>query len=161
MIRYYIDTSALIKRYHNETGTDAVNLIFDTIRSNEGLGYLSSLALPEAISTLNRKKSSRYIAKSAFDRILSLFYDELEYFTIIPVSEHLIASGIGLIMKHNLNFADSIHLAAAMSERNLVDSSDPYYFVCCDTRLLAAAARKEKLAVMNPESGSGGERGNG
>jgi predicted nucleic acid-binding protein len=53
--QFYIDTSALVKRYHDEIGTEAVNILVDAIVSGRANGLILSLALTETISTLNRK----------------------------------------------------------------------------------------------------------
>ena len=50
MNHYYLDTSALIKRYHNEDGTDVMNALMEAIISEKARGVISSFVMPETIS---------------------------------------------------------------------------------------------------------------
>lgn len=150
MSNFYLDTSALIKHYHEEAGTDAMNFLLNAIISGKATGIISSLVLPETISSINRKKNEGFIEKSNFEKILSVFYEELKYFKILPIDEQKIISAVSLILKHNLNSADALHLTSALSEKHLITPGEDYFFVCCDKRLLIAA-KKEKLKTLNPE----------
>jgi uncharacterized protein len=151
MTRFYMDTSALIKHYHEEVGTDAVNRLLSAVLSEKAQGLVSSLALPETISTLNHKKNNRLITQKKFDEIISIFYEEMKYFNIISAADQFIVSSIPYILKHNLNSADAIHLTTALSEYTLSKATGAFYFVCCDKRLLSAA-KQEKLKTINPET---------
>ena len=57
MTRYFLDTSALVKHYHNELGTDAV----DRFIGEAGAELLiARLTLVETISVFAIKEQSRY-----------------------------------------------------------------------------------------------------
>jgi uncharacterized protein len=148
---FYLDTSALVKRYHEENGTIPVNRLLDSIISGASKGVISSLALLETLSAINRKRSEGMIDRSGFEKIVSVFYEELHHLKILSIDDRKIASSIPYIMKYNLNSADSLHLTTALSEKPLMGKNDRYFFVCCDNRLLKAA-RKEKLKTVNPET---------
>ena len=49
---YFFDTSALVKRYHIEAGSEKVNELFD---NPEGIFVITSIAVTEFVSALARK----------------------------------------------------------------------------------------------------------
>jgi len=53
---YFLDTSALVKRYHQETGTKIIDKIFD---SEEKVIIISNISISEFVSALNRKKNEK------------------------------------------------------------------------------------------------------
>lgn len=150
MKRFYIDTSALVKRYHDEMGTKVVNILVDAIVSGRANGLILSLALTETISTLNRKMNERVLDKGLFDKLIAVLYDELQHFTILSLDDRTVVSSITYIMQYGLNSADALHLTAAVMARQSIDAKDDYVFVSCDKRLVAAA-KKENLSILNPE----------
>lgn len=150
MRQFYLDTSALVKRYHYELGTEAVNVLVDAVVSGRAKGLLLTLALLETISTLNRKRNERLLDKRLFDKLTKVFYREVERFTILSIDDTKVVSSITHVMRHSLNNADALHLTAALIARESIDSEDDYVMVSSDKRLLKAA-KKEKLTVLNPE----------
>ena len=150
MRQFYVDTSALVKRYHDETGTKAVNILVDAIVSGRANGLILSLALTETISTLNRKMNERALDKGLFHKLITVLYEELQHFTILSLDDRKVFSSITHIMRYSLNSADALHLTAAVMARQSMDARDDYVFVSCDTWLLTAA-KKEKLSILHPE----------
>jgi predicted nucleic acid-binding protein len=148
--QFYVDTSALVKRYHDEIGTDVVNVLVDAIASGRANGVILSLALTETISTLHRKMNERVLDKGLFDKLITVLYEELQHFTILSLDDRKVVSSITYIMQYSLNSADALHLTAAVMARQSMAAKDDYVFVSCDKRLLTAA-KKEKLSILNPE----------
>ena len=80
MKSYFFDTSALIKRYHEEKGTDIVDEIFDS----DSLIIISSLSIVEGVSALTRKKNEGKLSHEEFENLLKeLFSDILNRITVI------------------------------------------------------------------------------
>lgn len=150
MKQFYIDTSALVKRYHDEIGTKVVNILMDAIVSGRASGLILSLVLTETISTLNRKMNERVLDKGLFDKLIAVLYEELQHFTILSLDDRKVVSSITYIMQYSLNSADALHLTAAVMARQSMDAKDDYVFVSCDKRLVTAA-KKENLSILNPE----------
>lgn len=113
MIYYFFDSSALIKRYHTEIGTEKV----DNILAQQDVEFIiSSLALSEVTSALNRKKNEGNIKSDLFREILIEFYKEiLKKFTIISLDDSLLPNSIELILNRKLRTLDSLQLGAALS----------------------------------------------
>ncbi len=56
---YFFDTSALVKRYHSEKGTENIDKIF--IEDDRAV-IISSLSITEIVSAMNRKKEEKVIS---------------------------------------------------------------------------------------------------
>lgn len=69
---YFLDTSALVKRYHMEKGTDYVDAIF---KKHDRI-LISSLAIVEVASVFNRKKLEGRLSEDEAYSILASFFSE-------------------------------------------------------------------------------------
>lgn len=148
---FYFDTSALIKRYHEEKGTDNINFLMNAIAEGIIKAVISTLAISESISTINRKKNQGFIDTKIFAGIISAFCEDMNYFEMLQVNDQKIISSVAYIIKYNLNSADALQLVCAVESKTNFKLKNRYFFVCCDKRLLAAA-KKEKLNTINLES---------
>ena len=75
----FFDTSALVKRYHVETGTQIVDKLM-----KDYVVAISELALVELTSALNRRRLSGHITSSKLEWVLERFYLDLEDYVIVP-----------------------------------------------------------------------------
>lgn len=140
---YFIDTSALVKRYHQEKGTEKIDEIFE---SKEKIIFISNLAVSEFTSAINRKKFEGEITESDLNLVLSRFFtDVMEILTIVGVTDSHVISSSDLILEYNLKALDSLQLATAVRLKEL-----DAIFISADEKL-CEAARKEGLNVVNPE----------
>jgi predicted nucleic acid-binding protein len=105
----YLDTSALVKRYINEAGSDLVNDLFAEAR---GI----------ATGVISRVETAAAFAKAArigiLDRehawqALQDFRAEWPDYIRLPVSEATVVKGDQLAWELNLRGYDSVHLAVA------------------------------------------------
>ena len=71
---YFLDTSALVKRYHQEIGTDVVDEIFE---SEDRVIIISNISITEFVSTINRKKNEKEITQDDLELVLSKFYADI------------------------------------------------------------------------------------
>lgn len=145
---FYFDTSALIKLYHQETGTDQVEEIF---RQADNVLIISELAGVELYSTLARKVRTGEIAPSVQDEVLRNFeHDCTHRFVIVPLGSSVIQKAKELLQKHGNTYAlrtlDALHLGTCLIAR----AKEEVSFVCADDRLVAIGTF-EGLQILNPE----------
>ncbi len=142
-MKYYFDTSAIVKRYHREKGTEKVDEIID----GDGEIYISTIAIAETISVFTRLSNEGVINDKKYRRIMEIFFSDVENrYVPVPLSDELIIATIEMIEKHNLRTLDAMHLAVAIDicpERDCV-------FVSADKKLLSAA-KNEGFEILNPE----------
>lgn len=75
MAFYFFDTSALVKRYHHESGSGQVDAIFND-RDNDLI--ISELAIVELASALRRKQNRGEITVQALNDALTYFTRSVE-----------------------------------------------------------------------------------
>lgn len=140
---YFFDTSALVKRYHSEGGTESIDKIFS---EDDRAIVISNISITEMVSALNRKKEENIISKEDLDTALSkFFHDAIRDFVVLELDEDCIKGSITLVLKRNLRTLDSLQLAVALGLKELKP-----VFVCADKKLISVA-EKEGLKAVNPE----------
>ncbi|MFZ3059709.1 MAG: type II toxin-antitoxin system VapC family toxin [Candidatus Methanoperedens sp.] len=140
---YFLDTSALVKRYHSEKGTDKIDKIFS---EDDRVIVISSISITEMVSALNRKKEDKIILKEDLKIALSkFFHDAIKDFLIIELDGEHIKGSIMLVLKRNIRTLDALQLAVAIGVKELKVT-----FVCADKKLVSVA-EKEGLQTINPE----------
>jgi len=91
---YFIDTSALVKRYHSEKGTEVMDRIFS---EEDKAIVISSICITEMVSAMNRKKEEKVISKEDLDAALSqFFHDAIKDFLILELDDGHIKDSIVL-----------------------------------------------------------------
>ena len=143
MKSYFLDTSALVKRYHSEKGTDKIDQIFS---EDDRAIVISNITLTEMVSAINRKKEDKIISKEDQDIALSkFFHDAIKDFLVIELDGEHIKGSIMLVLKRNIRTLDSLQLAVALGLKEL-----KVIFVCADKKLVSVA-ENEGLQTINPE----------
>ena len=69
---YYLDTSAIVKRYLDEQGTEVVDLLLDDI-GPENSFYISWLSILEFTSVILRLTNGGQLTRDAADTVLARF----------------------------------------------------------------------------------------
>ena len=140
---YYLDSSALVKRYAAESGSDKVAALIE----GEHKIAVSWLAIPETLSAVARRAKGGSISADDLAAIRSQFNQDMQRFLIVEVSGTPVDGIEILIARHALRGADSIHLSAALWLGKATKS--PVVFVASDNELLSAA-RSERIKTFNP-----------
>lgn len=139
---YFFDTSALVKRYHTEIGSEKVAEILD---DTEGIFVISSITISEFTSAFARKRKEGIITEEDLFVCLSEFSkDILRSFTVIDIDRHHINKSISLIIKHSLRTLDSLQLAVFLS----LSSLNPVMITSDD--ILFNASIKEGFQPIKP-----------
>ncbi len=139
----YFDSSALVKRYVQEEGSDQVNALL-----KEGsIPVVSRLAYPEILAALTRRHKAGEIETTAFERIKKAFKADWASIAVVEIHKEIFQFIDEVIAKHALKGADSIHLSTALWLNKA--AKQDVVFVASDLELLKAA-RAEKLGIYNP-----------
>lgn len=149
MAVYYLETSALIKRYRSEKGSGVIDEVFDG-RSDDDVLTTSYSTVLEVPSVATRLMRARIIRPESYRHLVAGFIGDVrETMVLQPVSEVALSEAIELIMGNGLREPDAIHLATALGIRvSLLDV--PLVFVGSHQRL-TAAAEASGLLVLDPE----------
>jgi predicted nucleic acid-binding protein len=140
----YFDTSALVKRYLKEDGSEIVG----SIVTQQKVIATSKLAYPEMLSALMRKHRAGEIQKKPLDLIIGQFETDWEKLVIVEFHDELLEIIKSLIGKYPLRGADAVHLSSAMWLQQSTKAR--LTFITSDIDLLSAA-QAEDLEIINPQ----------
>jgi len=141
----FFDTSALVKRYYEEPGTETVDELLEDNRTV----VISSLAVIETLSAFRRKYNRGEIGENDMNALLASFFREaLDDFVIVPMDESIQQFSFDLILEDDLRTLDSLQLSAALS----ISGEDiEVVFVSAD-RELVSVAENWGLGTVVPSS---------
>ena len=129
-MRVFFDTSALVKRYVSEAGTDAVLKWCD--QATEII--LSAVALPEIISTFCRLQREARITATQYRQLKSLLLADIEDVAICDLTPVVLAQAISTLEGNVLRGMDAIHIGSALALQADI-------FISADKRQVDAAVR--------------------
>jgi uncharacterized protein len=136
----FFDTSALIKRYLEETGSDAVAELW----SSATLAAASQLLYAEMIATFARKRREEPSNAAVIDQRQQAFRTDFQTLTRIALDDDVHRRVDDLLGRHPLRGADAVHLASAVLVHDVLQ--EQVTFACADQRLVDAA-RAEGLLI--------------
>ena len=137
----YVDTSALLKRYFQESFSEEV---LATWQQSEAL-VTSSVTYAETMAIIYRKKKDSDLEDNVVQKIVDAFQRDWSGFIRVEVTDALNKYIDNVVQKHLLRGFDAIHLASALVVKEGVPSN--FFFACFDQRL-NQAARLEDLDVF-------------
>lgn len=146
---YYLDSSAIVKRYVTETGSVWIR---DLCRNSSHAVFISELALPEVGSAFARRYRRGEITDEQRQAFLDTFVSDCEHgYHLIPVERPTIERSLELTQRHALRAYDAVQLACALVANNVlaVAGLPPLTFVSADHGLLGAAI-DEQFQAENP-----------
>lgn len=149
MTVFYLDTSALVKRYKTEDGSEAIDHLYEELPMGSHLAT-SFLSVLEFVSAIRRLLKANSISNDEFEDIVSTFSHELEPFLIRTIDDKTVADAIMYVVKHALKSADSIQLATVIELREMMKEIGENVISICDDEELVSAGRKENLDTLNP-----------
>lgn len=150
MSHYYLDASALVKRYVDEAGSDWLRAIIAP--ALPPLLFTSRMAIVEVMSAFARRVRDGSLASDEFATARDAFRgDCLNEYQIMPPTMTVIDLACTLLERHPLRAYDAIHLATALGAQQFLAAHGypTLTFLCADDRLNRVAA-VEGLAVDNP-----------
>jgi len=146
----FLDTSALVKRYHAEAGSAEVDRLWNDPETSL---FVSRLSAPEIVSAFAGKVRTGEISAADFDLSTRRFAADArkKSFTTIRLLARHFKEAERQIRQHGLTMRlrtlDALQLAVALDlqARGIVTD-----FVCSDHSLLSVASA-EGLSVIDPE----------
>lgn len=146
MALYFLDTSALVKLYVQEPGTDRLlPLISD--RPENRFAVLA-ISIVEVRSAIRRRQRAGDIDATTAAAIIASLQSHMETrFLRQVVNDTVIDAALNIIDRHALRAYDAVQLAGCLVLCAM--AAEAFTFVCSDHRLLEAA-RSEQLKVLDP-----------
>jgi len=147
---YFFDTSALVKRHVNETGSPWVKSL---VRAKAGHRvYIARITAVEVTSAITRRQHAGDLSAAQAGAILGHFRRHLtQYYRIIELTPALFAEAMLAARRHRLRAYDAVQLAVVLEVHRLQRDAGlgPVTLVSADRDLNTVAAA-EGLAVEDP-----------
>ena len=149
MPRYFLDSSALVKRYHQESGTAQVEGLFQEPGNRL---IISRLALVEVHSCFSRLVREGVLKEAEFGQLIAKLHGDVAsgVLTVAAVSSQRLQGASSILGTHGLTNTvrtlDAIHLATAQAlhARGRIAA-----FVAADKKLLASATIACGLTILD------------
>lgn len=152
MTYYFLDSSALIKRYIVEVGTPWVRSI--TVTSSNNIVFIAQITQVEVVSgAMRRKRDGSITPRTARATRLLIGRHASREYRVIGLTGQISQHAEDLLEGHPLRAYDAIQLASALESNKRLTAAGltPLIFVSADTRLLTIAAI-EGLMIDDPNS---------
>jgi len=140
---YYFDTSAFVKRYIQEAGSQAVR---DLLKKG-GQYFISKIAYAEVLMTFRRKKEEGMLSSGDFLKCIESFEKDWQAFNIIELSDEVLKTLRERVLKYHLRALDAVHLSSVL----WLKKSISIIFACSDNTLKEKASA-EGLSIWDPTS---------
>jgi len=129
-MRVFFDTSAFVKRYIAESGTDAV---LEWCQRATEIG-LSAIAVPELISAFCRLQRENKITREQYQQLKSHLFADIEDIAIGDLTPIVLSYSVNSLENNTLRAMDAIHIGSAIALE--CDT-----FISADQRQLEAAVK--------------------
>jgi predicted nucleic acid-binding protein len=140
----YLDTSALVKHFVAEKGSDRVREI---VSAGEPAAT-SKIGYAEVHAALARRRREGGLSTRQYTTACRNFEENWQTYVKVDLQDEVLLLARDLIKRRPLRGFDAIHLASALTLGR--ELGEPMTFIAADARLLDAA-EAEKLRVLNPE----------
>lgn len=139
-MRLFLDTSSLIKLYHEEPDSKSLDAVLESGLISSII--LSDLSRVEFLSALWKKRRTGELTDEIVREIVRLFDQDARQFTFIPITEPIVEDACYFLAKYGvagLRSLDSIQLATAIAVKEEAD-----LFLTSDN-LLKSLLKQERL----------------
>jgi uncharacterized protein len=144
---YYLETSALVKLYVREPGTERLLSLAD--RSGDNQLAILALAQVEFRSAVRRRERNGEIPALVATQLLEVFKRHIEgRFITQAVTDFVLDLASMLVDRYALRAFDAVQLAGYAALKTSAGAAVPV-FVCADQELLTAA-QHEGMPILDP-----------
>ena len=146
--KIYLDTSAIVKRYLEEIGSDIVDKVYELAERGKAILISSIWNIGEVLGVFT-KRSRDELTKKEFETYVVDFLLEtlklikMNSFFFIPVLSHVLFDAFKLVLKYHIYEADALQIATS----RLVNSD---VFLSADQSLVNIA-KNENIKAYNLE----------
>jgi len=147
LLKLYLDSSTIVKRYVTETGTQTVDIIFYKAEAGEFIIAFSLWNIGEALGVLNERRRREWLTQEEFAQTLKNPADELlklirlRVLETILIHTPILTEPWNLILNYHIYEADALQITTCIhSQSSALISSD---------KKLIKASRKTGLKAFH------------
>jgi len=124
LLKLYLDSSVMLKRYISEPGTETTDAIFDKAETGELTITISLWNIGEALGVLDEKHRKGWLTEKEFRVTLHNFADELvklirlKTLEVTPILTPILTDTWELLMTHHIYEADALQITTCIHNKN-------------------------------------------
>ena len=124
MLKLYLDSSVILKRYLSEPGTETTDTIFDKAEAGELTVTFSLWNIGEALGVLDEKRRRGWLTEKEFKATLNNFADELvklirlKTLEVMPILTPILTDTWELPMQYHIYEADALQITTCIHNKN-------------------------------------------
>ena len=124
MLKLYLDSSVILKRYVSEQGTETTDIIFDKAETGELTISFSLWNIGEALGVLDERHRRGWLTEEEFRVALNNFAGELvklirlKTLEVIPLITPILVGTWELLMSHHMYEADALQVTTCIHNKN-------------------------------------------
>lgn len=117
MLKLYLDSSAIVKRYVVEPGTTVIDEVFDKAEAQRLTIAFSLWNIGEILGVFDERRRRGWMAQNELDRALSSFSGEVLKFMrlasleVAPILSPILTAAWPLIVNHHIYEADALQIS--------------------------------------------------
>lgn len=140
-MKIYMDTSAYVKAYHTERGSEYVNKTFEETEEGRNEIVISIWVISETINAIDIHRRRRELTDEEFRTVIGAILTDMlnlsskEKMKIVDIETEIVKLSWEAIIGEHLSASDALHLITAMNQQ--VD-----LFLAADKSLIKAAKKK-------------------
>jgi predicted nucleic acid-binding protein len=143
---YFLDSTAFVKLFVQEAGTDAIIRLMEATEDNRKL--ISAGTPLEVYAALRRRERVGGIAHEDGEAARNILRVEAARMVQQPLNPAVLEAARQVLDRHELRSAEALQLGAAVVAREMFQGME-VIFVSADQRLLEAA-KGERFETLNP-----------
>jgi len=143
---YFLDSTAFVKLFVQEAGTEAIIRLMEATEDNRKL--ISAGTPLEVYAALKRRERAGAIAPKDAEAARNILRVEAARMVQQPLNPAVLEAARQVLDRHELRSAEALQLGAAVVTREMFQGME-IVFVSADQRLLDAA-KEEHFQTMNP-----------
>ena len=143
---YFLESTAFVKLFVQEPGTDALIRLMETVEDNRKL--IAASAPLEVYSAIRRRARSGAISADDANCALDILRVEAARMVQEPLNPAVLEAARQLVDRTELRWPDAIQVGAAIVAREMFQGTE-IIFVSASQNLLEAA-KSEGFNVLNP-----------
>jgi uncharacterized protein len=143
---YFLDSTAFVKLFVQEAGTEAIIRLMEATEDNRKL--ISAGTPLEVYAALKRRERAGAIAPEDAEAARNILRVEAARMVQQPLNPAVLEAARQVLDRHELRSAEAMQLGAAVVTREMFQGME-IVFVSADQRLLDAA-KEEHFQTLNP-----------
>jgi len=148
---FYLDTSALLKRYKLESGSETMDELFSHSHFPAKRLLTTVFTILEVSSACERLFRVGIISQTSYGKLMKAFSADTDRsIHFLSVDDDIILSASEISQKYFLRTGDAIQLASLVRARESVSGYDIEIVFLASDNALCRSATQEGFTVLNP-----------